>query len=51
MHPTEKVVRQFHESWDTRDSDRGAEVIAEDCTFEDIARSENSHRAKCKRAG
>ena len=40
MHPTEKVVRQFHESWDMRDPDRGAEVIADDCAFEDIARGE-----------
>ena len=40
MHPTEKVVRQFHESWDMRDPDRGTEVIAEDCAFEDIARGE-----------
>lgn len=40
MHPTEIVVRQFHESWDLRDPDRGAEVIAEDCDFEDIARGE-----------
>jgi hypothetical protein len=40
MHTTEKVVRQFHESWDMRDPDRGAEVIAEDCAFEDIARGE-----------
>ena len=40
MHPTEIVVRQFHESWDMRDPERGAEVIAEDCDFEDIARGE-----------
>ena len=40
MHPTEKIVRQFHESWDLRDPDRGAAVIAEDCDFEDIARGE-----------
>ena len=40
MHPTERIVRQFHESWDLRDPDRGAEVIAEDCDFEDIARGE-----------
>lgn len=40
MHPTEKAVRQFHESWDMRDPDRGAEVIAEDCDFEDVARGE-----------
>ena len=40
MHPTEKIVRQFHESWDMRDPDRGAQVIATDCDFEDIARGE-----------
>ncbi len=38
MHTTAKIVRQFHESWDMRDPDRGAAVIAEDCDFEDIAR-------------
>jgi hypothetical protein len=40
MHPTEKVVRQLNESWDMHDPDRGAEVIADDCAFEDIARGE-----------
>jgi len=40
MHPTEKIVRQFHESWDMRDPERGAEVISDDIDFEDIARSE-----------
>ena len=40
MTETEKIVRQFHESWDMRDPDRGAQVIAEDCDFEDIARGE-----------
>jgi steroid delta-isomerase-like uncharacterized protein len=40
MNETERIVRQFHESWDLRDPDRGAEVIAEDCRFEDVARSE-----------
>ncbi len=40
MHETERVVRQFHESWDMRDPDRGAEVIAPDCLFEDVARGE-----------
>ena len=40
MHPTEKIVRQFHESWDMRDPERGAEVIADDCQFEDVARGE-----------
>jgi steroid delta-isomerase-like uncharacterized protein len=37
---TERVVRIFHESWDLRDPDRGATVIAEDCQFEDVARDE-----------
>lgn len=41
MHPTEKIVRQFHESWDMRDPERGAEVIADDCAFEDVARDES----------
>lgn len=40
MDDVEAIVRQFHESWDMRDPDRGAAVIAEDCHFEDIARSE-----------
>ena len=40
MHPTEKVVRQFHESWGMRDPDRGAEISSDDCDFEDIARQE-----------
>lgn len=40
MKETERVVRQFHESWGMRDPDRGAEVIAEDCQFEDVAREE-----------
>ena len=40
MHPTEKIVRQFHESWDMRDPERGAQVIADDCQFEDVARGE-----------
>jgi steroid delta-isomerase-like uncharacterized protein len=40
MTETERIVRIFHESWDLRDPDRGATVIAEDCHFEDIARSE-----------
>ena len=38
MHPTEKVVRQFHESWDMRDPERGVAVVADDCRFEDISR-------------
>ncbi len=40
MTETERIVRIFHESWDLRDPDRGATVIAEDCHFEDIARGE-----------
>ena len=40
MTETEKIVRQFHESWDLRDPERGAAVIAEDCPFEDVARGE-----------
>jgi steroid delta-isomerase-like uncharacterized protein len=41
MHPTETIVRQFHESWDLRDPDRGVAVIADDCRFEDVARGES----------
>jgi len=37
MHETERVVRQFHESWDLSDPERGMEVIADDCAFEVIA--------------
>lgn len=37
---TERIVRIFHESWDLRDPERGAAVIAEDCQFEDVARGE-----------
>jgi steroid delta-isomerase-like uncharacterized protein len=40
MTEVEKIVRTFHESWDLRDPDRGASVIAEDCHFEDVARGE-----------
>jgi steroid delta-isomerase-like uncharacterized protein len=40
MTEVEKVVRQFHESWDMRDLDRGVAVIAQDCQFEDVARGE-----------
>ncbi len=40
MNGIEKTVRQFHESWDLRDPERGVAVIAEDCRFEDVARSE-----------
>ena len=40
MHPTQIIVRQFHESWDMRDPERGARVIADDRQFEDVARVE-----------
>ena len=40
MHETERIVRIFHESWDLRDPERGATVIAPDCRFEDVARGE-----------
>jgi steroid delta-isomerase-like uncharacterized protein len=40
MTETERIVRIFHESWDLRDPDRGATVIAENCRFEDVARAE-----------
>ena len=40
MTETERIVRIFHESWDLRDPDRGATVIAENCRFEDVARDE-----------
>ncbi len=40
MHETERIVRIFHESWDMRDPERGAAVIADDCRFEDVARAE-----------
>lgn len=40
MSDVETTVRMFHESWDRRDPDRGAAVIAEDCQFEDVARGE-----------
>lgn len=40
MTETERIVRIFHESWDLRDPGRGTTVIAEDCRFEDVARSE-----------
>jgi steroid delta-isomerase-like uncharacterized protein len=40
MTETERIVRIFHESWDMRDPERGATVIAENCRFEDIARGE-----------
>jgi len=36
----ERIVRIFHESWDMRDPERGAAVIADDCHFEDVARGE-----------
>jgi steroid delta-isomerase-like uncharacterized protein len=40
MNDLERIVRQFHESWDMRDPERGVAVIAPDCRFEDVARSE-----------
>ena len=40
MTDTEAIVRQFHESWDLRDPERGVAVIAPDCRFEDVARGE-----------
>lgn len=40
MNAIERTVRQFHESWDMRDPERGAAVIAPDCRFEDVARGE-----------
>ena len=41
MTETERIVRIFHESWDLRDPERGAAVIAADCHFEDVARGEH----------
>ena len=40
MRETERIVRQFHESWDLRDPERGMKVISGDCRFEDVARGE-----------
>jgi len=40
VNDVETIVRKFHESWDLRDPDRGAAVIAPDCQFEDVARGE-----------
>jgi steroid delta-isomerase-like uncharacterized protein len=40
MNDIERTVRQFHESWDMRDPERGVQVIAPDCRFEDVARGE-----------
>jgi steroid delta-isomerase-like uncharacterized protein len=40
MDDVETIVRKFHESWDMRDPDRGAAIIAQDCQFEDVARGE-----------
>ena len=40
MTETERIVRTFHESWDLRDPERGAKLIADDCRFEDVARGE-----------
>ena len=35
------VARIFHESWDNRDPDKGASVIADGCMFVDVPRGEN----------
>jgi len=40
MNEVEPIVRKFHESWDMRDPDRGAAIIADDCHFEDVVRGE-----------
>jgi hypothetical protein len=40
MTDVERIGRIFHESWDMRDAERGAAVIADDCHFEDVARGE-----------
>jgi len=40
MNAIERTVRQFHESWDLRDPERGVAVIAPDYRFEDVARGE-----------
>lgn len=40
MTDVETIVRTFHESWDLRDPERGAAVIAGECRFEDVARGE-----------
>ena len=40
MTEVQRIVRIFHESWDLRDPERGAAVIADDCHFEDVARGE-----------
>ena len=34
------VARTFHQSWDDRDPDGGAAVIADDCEFIDVPRGE-----------
>ena len=40
MTEAERIVRIFHESWELRDPERGATVIADDCHFEYMARGE-----------
>jgi hypothetical protein len=40
MTDVERIVRILHESWDLRDPERGASVVADDCQFEDVARGE-----------
>ena len=39
------VARTFHEAWDERNPDRGVAVIADDCEFVDVPRSEIQHGA------
>ena len=40
------VARTFHQSWDDRDPDRGAAVIANDCEFVDVPRGELQRESK-----
>ena len=40
MIETERMVRKFHESWDLRDPDRCAAIIAQNFQFEDVTREE-----------
>ncbi len=54
MTETERIVRMFLESWDLRDPERGASVIAENCHFVDMARNEvlpgpEGYKADCHR--
>ncbi len=36
MTDTERIARIWHESWDRRDPDRGAAVVADDCCFDSL---------------